>query len=35
MGLCGWLARYLIQRLMPWKTGRVGATVWVDRQQAV
>ena len=33
MGLCGLLARYLTQRLVPWKPGRLGATVWVARRQ--
>ena len=31
MGLCGWLFRYLTQRLIPWKQGILGVKVWAAR----
>ena len=31
MGICVLLARYLTHHLIPWKPGRVDATVWVAR----
>ena len=33
MGWCLWISRYWTQRLIPWKPGRVGATVWVARRK--